>query len=137
MVSTRSKPTTEDPPVSTENQSQVNKKKTNKKKKKSNTRGENSTSTPLDETTNEDNSTEPTIFRSRFPGLEMETFENHLDNWTLTSLRQAITKQDLKNSKAPSEIKTLVKGIRLEYEKRMLMAALMGGVPEAVVWNLV
>ncbi|KAH9817298.1 hypothetical protein DFH28DRAFT_890079 [Melampsora americana] len=99
---------------------------------------------PLSQTTHnnkEDNgnkgSSKTTIFRSRFPGLEMESFENCLDDWTVVELRQTIAKQGATSSRASTEIRALVKSIRLEYEKRMLMAALMGGVPEAVVWKIV
>lgn len=77
------------------------------------------------------------IFRSRFPGLEIDTYEDCLDDWTVDELRQNIAKQASRSSKAPQDIKSLVKTIRLEYEKRMLMAALMGAVPEIVVWNIV
>lgn len=81
--------------------------------------------------------TTSTIFRSRFPGLEIEDFEQKLNAWTLVGLCEAITNQASKNSRPPREIKALVKGIRLQYEKQMLMAALMGGLPEVVVWNIV
>ncbi|EGG09726.1 uncharacterized protein MELLADRAFT_95186 [Melampsora larici-populina 98AG31] len=84
----------------------------------------------------EDESAPPAVFLSRFPGLELGDFEKQLDDWTLVSLRQAISKQASKRSKAPGEIQLLVR-IRLEYEKRMLMAALMGAVPKVVIWNLV
>ncbi|EGG10275.1 uncharacterized protein MELLADRAFT_94561 [Melampsora larici-populina 98AG31] len=89
------------------------------------------------QTITQNKSSQPSIFRSRFPGLEMETFEDHLDDWTLVELRQHIAKQGSKSSRPHQEIRTLVKSICLEYEKRMLMAALMGGVPEIVIWNLV
>ncbi|EGF98563.1 uncharacterized protein MELLADRAFT_95558 [Melampsora larici-populina 98AG31] len=77
------------------------------------------------------------IFRSRFPGLELDTFEDHIDEWTTVGLREAIAKQGSTTSRPHSNIRALVKSIRLEYEKRMLMAALMGAIPEAVVWNIV
>lgn len=76
-------------------------------------------------------------FVSRFPGLDLHDFEEHLGDWTLADLEDAIEKQGSRSTKAPSEIKATVKSIRLEYEKKMLMAALMGGVPEAVIWKLV
>ncbi|EGG04659.1 uncharacterized protein MELLADRAFT_88701 [Melampsora larici-populina 98AG31] len=77
------------------------------------------------------------IFRSRHPGLEMDTFEESLNDWTLVALRQDIAKQASKANRAHPDIDALVKTIRMQYEKRMLMAALMGGVPEAVVWKIV
>lgn len=83
------------------------------------------------------NSNDKQVFRSRFPGLELDSFENHLDEWTTVGLREAIAKQGATNSRPHSDIRALAKSIRLEYEKRMLMAALMGAIPEAVVWNIV
>lgn len=77
------------------------------------------------------------VFKSRFPGLELDNFESQVDKRTVVELRQDIAKQSSKASRASHEIQSLVKGIRLDYEKRMLMAALMGGVPEVVIWNLV
>ncbi|EGG07268.1 uncharacterized protein MELLADRAFT_85890 [Melampsora larici-populina 98AG31] len=86
---------------------------------------------------NQNASTKKTIFRSQFPGFEMDNYEDFLDDWTVDELRENIAKQGSRSSKAPKDVKSLVKTIRLEYEKRMLMAALMGGVPEVVVWNIV
>ncbi|KAH9823184.1 hypothetical protein DFH28DRAFT_1018066 [Melampsora americana] len=77
------------------------------------------------------------IFRSRYPGLEMDNFEESLGDWTLVGLRQTIARQASTANRAHPDIDALVKTIRLQYEKCMLMAALMGGVPEAVVWNIV
>ncbi|KAH9807711.1 hypothetical protein DFH28DRAFT_1138040 [Melampsora americana] len=77
------------------------------------------------------------IFRSRYPGLEMDNFEESLEDWTLVGLRQTIAQQASTANRAHPDIDALVKTIRLQYEKCMLMAALMGGVPEAVVWNIV
>lgn len=85
----------------------------------------------------ESNTLESQAFRSRFVGLDIDNFEDQREDWTLIGLRQAIAKQNARTSKAPPEIKLLVLSIRMEYEKRMLMAALMGGVPEIVVWNIV
>ncbi|EGG11201.1 uncharacterized protein MELLADRAFT_70891 [Melampsora larici-populina 98AG31] len=76
-------------------------------------------------------------FRSRFPQLELDMFEDELPKWTLVGLREAIVHQDSRRSKAPKEIKDLVKIMRFEFEKRILMIALMAGVPEVVIWNLV
>ncbi|KAH9808172.1 hypothetical protein DFH28DRAFT_1088085 [Melampsora americana] len=87
---------------------------------------------------NHNDTTETTsTFRSRFPGLELDNFEESLDDWTVVALRQTIAKQGSTLSRAAPEIDALVKTIRLQYEKRMLMAALMGGLPEAVVWAIV
>ncbi|EGG07683.1 uncharacterized protein MELLADRAFT_71666 [Melampsora larici-populina 98AG31] len=87
---------------------------------------------------NKNDTTNPTpVFRSRFPGLEMDTFEESLDDWTVVALRQNIAKQGSTLSRPAPEIDALVKTIRLQYEKRMLMAALMGGLPEVVVWSIV
>lgn len=76
-------------------------------------------------------------FRSRFPGLEIETFEDELPNHTLIGLREAIKKQDSRRSKAHQDVKDLVKIVRMQFEKRILMISLMAGVPEVVIWNLV
>lgn len=78
-----------------------------------------------------------TIFQSRFPGLELDTFEDELDNWTLIELQEAILSQGSRRSTAPKDIKKIVQVVRLEFEKRILMIALMAGVPEIVIWNLV
>ncbi|KAH9811113.1 hypothetical protein DFH28DRAFT_1085265 [Melampsora americana] len=86
---------------------------------------------------NNDANNKSTVFRSRFPGFELDTFEDFLGDWTLVGLRQAIAKQGSTLNRASQEINALVKTIRIQYEKRMLMAALMGGVPEAVIWNIV
>ncbi|KAH9815288.1 hypothetical protein DFH28DRAFT_893311 [Melampsora americana] len=93
-----------------------------------------------DRTPNEQNeqpSKQPKTFISRFPDLDLETFHDHLDDWTLVALREANAKQAPKGTRASTEIRSLVKSIRLNYEKQMLMAALMGGLHEVVVWNLV
>ncbi|EGG06870.1 uncharacterized protein MELLADRAFT_86305 [Melampsora larici-populina 98AG31] len=79
----------------------------------------------------------PSIFQSRFPDLELDTFEQQLDSWTIVKLQEAILQQDSRRSTAPKEIKDLVKVVRMEFEKRILMIALMAGVPEIVIWNLV
>ncbi|EGG11803.1 uncharacterized protein MELLADRAFT_90762 [Melampsora larici-populina 98AG31] len=76
-------------------------------------------------------------FRSRFPGLELDNFEEELPKWTLVSLREAIFHQQSRRSTAHKDIKDLVKIMRMEFEKRILMIALMAGVPEVVIWNLV
>ncbi|EGG01744.1 uncharacterized protein MELLADRAFT_91920 [Melampsora larici-populina 98AG31] len=99
--------------------------------------GQKEVDTRDEETEEESNRLESIAFRSRFPGFEIDKFEEKRKDWTLIALRQAIAKQNSKTSKAPQEIKSLVLSIRMEYEKRMLMAALMGGVPEIVVWNIV
>lgn len=78
-----------------------------------------------------------TIFQSRFPGLDLDTFEDELDNWTLIKLQEAILSQGSRRSTAPKEIQNLVQVVRLEFEKRILIIALMAGVPEVVIWNLV
>lgn len=67
--------------------------------------------------TNDDGpaSTTPRVFQSRFPGLQLNDFEDHLEDWTVVTLRQAIAQQGSKKSKAPSEIRSLVLSIRLEY----------------------
>ncbi|KAH9809124.1 hypothetical protein DFH28DRAFT_934632 [Melampsora americana] len=44
------------------------------------------------------------IFCSRFPGLELNTFEDHLPEWTLVALREANSKQAPKTTKASQEI---------------------------------
>lgn len=79
---------------------------------------------------------EDKIFRSRFPQLELETFEDDLEKWTIASLRDAIFKQDSQRTTAHKDIKDLVKVLRMDFEKRILMVSLMGGVPEVVIWNL-
>ncbi|KAH9818879.1 hypothetical protein DFH28DRAFT_925644 [Melampsora americana] len=76
------------------------------------------------------------IVESRFPGLEFDTFEQQLDNWTLTGLQETITAQGSTCSKVSREVKDLVKILRLEFEKHILMVALMAGVPKVVMWNL-
>lgn len=76
-------------------------------------------------------------FVSRFPGLDIDDFESHVDDWTVAGLQGEIEKQDSRSTKAHSEIKALVKRLRLDYEKKILMACLMGNVPEAVLWKLV
>ncbi|KAH9814914.1 hypothetical protein DFH28DRAFT_894025 [Melampsora americana] len=76
-------------------------------------------------------------FCSRFPGLEIETFEDELPNYTLIGLREAIKKQDSRRSKAHQDVKDLVKIVRMQFEKRILMISLMAGVPKVVIWNLV
>lgn len=76
------------------------------------------------------------IFCSRFPSLELDTFQDQLDQWTIVQLRDAIVKQDSRRSSAHKDIKDLVKLIRMDFEKRVLMVALMAGVPEVVIWNL-
>ncbi|EGG04912.1 uncharacterized protein MELLADRAFT_88330 [Melampsora larici-populina 98AG31] len=81
--------------------------------------------------------TNPAIFQSRFPGLELDSFEQELDSWTIVQLQESIIQQDSRRSTAPKEIKNLVKLVRMEFEKRILMIALMAGVPEIVIWNLV
>ncbi|KAH9809041.1 hypothetical protein DFH28DRAFT_1086994 [Melampsora americana] len=78
-----------------------------------------------------------TIFQSRFPGLELDTFEQQLDSWTVIKLQESIAQQNSRRSKAPKEIKDLIKIVRMEFEKRILSIALMAGVPEVVIWNLV
>ncbi|EGG00110.1 uncharacterized protein MELLADRAFT_93848 [Melampsora larici-populina 98AG31] len=92
-----------------------------------------------DQTTNDKQQqlNQPKTFISRFPGLDLDTFHEHLDEWTLVRLREANAKQAPKGTRAPTEIRAVVKSIRLNYEKQMLMAALMGGLHEVVVWNLV
>ncbi|KAH9819433.1 hypothetical protein DFH28DRAFT_1145117 [Melampsora americana] len=79
---------------------------------------------------------EDTVFRSQFPQLELDTFEEHLDKWTITSLKDSIVKQGSQRSTAHKDIKDLVKIIRMNFEKCILMVALMAGVPEVVIWNL-
>lgn len=78
-----------------------------------------------------------TIFQSRFPGLELDTYEQQLDLWTVIKLQESLVQQNSRRSKAPKEIKDLVKIVWMEFEKRILMIALMAGVPEIVIWNLV
>ncbi|KAH9808791.1 hypothetical protein DFH28DRAFT_993654 [Melampsora americana] len=87
--------------------------------------------------TNENNNKQSDkVFCSRFPGLELKTFEDKLDEWTITQLQDAIVKQGSRRSKAHKDIKDLVKLLRLEFEERILMVALMADVPEVVIWNL-
>ncbi|EGG05196.1 uncharacterized protein MELLADRAFT_88277 [Melampsora larici-populina 98AG31] len=80
-------------------------------------------------------------FTSCFPSLTPLTYEQQLENWTIADLRQAIADQKKNKShnrtRAHQDIQNLIKIIRIGYEKRMLMAALMGGVSEAVIWDLV
>ncbi|KAH9815917.1 hypothetical protein DFH28DRAFT_1082160 [Melampsora americana] len=70
------------------------------------------------------------IFCSRFPQLEIDTFENDLGKYSLVLLRDAIAKQNSRRTKAHKDIKDLVKIVQMEFEKRILMIALMAGVPE-------
>ncbi|KAH9807648.1 hypothetical protein DFH28DRAFT_914025 [Melampsora americana] len=80
-------------------------------------------------------------FISSFPSLAIDNMEQELDKWTVVDLRKALAEQKKKSSRhknqVPSEIEDLVELIRLDHEKRMLMAALIGGISEAVVWSLV
>ncbi|KAH9813415.1 hypothetical protein DFH28DRAFT_1096485 [Melampsora americana] len=80
-------------------------------------------------------------FVSKYPSLTPENFERQLDKWTIADLRQEIIKQKSpfshNRTRAPQEIRDLTSLIRIGYEKRILMAALMGGVPETVIWDLV
>ncbi|EGG03946.1 uncharacterized protein MELLADRAFT_89771 [Melampsora larici-populina 98AG31] len=76
------------------------------------------------------------IFRSRFPQLELDTFEEQLDQWTIAKLRDCIVKQNSCRSSAHKDIKDTVKLLRMDFEKQVLMVALMAGVPEVVIWNL-
>ncbi|KAH9809137.1 hypothetical protein DFH28DRAFT_1134331 [Melampsora americana] len=112
----------------------ANKKSTNNNQLTEESENQN-TNHPQESDVNKNKST--SIFRSRFPGFEMDNFEDFLDDWTLVDLRQTIAKQASTANRAHPDIDALVKTIRLQYEKRMLMAALMGGVPEAVIWNIV
>ncbi|EGG01336.1 uncharacterized protein MELLADRAFT_92582 [Melampsora larici-populina 98AG31] len=77
------------------------------------------------------------VFQSRFPGLEFDTFEQELDNWSLVKLQEALQKQESRRTKVHKEVRDLVEIMRMEFEKRMLMIALMAGVPEVVIWKLV
>ncbi|KAH9808488.1 hypothetical protein DFH28DRAFT_1069466 [Melampsora americana] len=77
------------------------------------------------------------VFQSRFPGSELDTFKNKLENWSLIKLQDAIRHQDSRRSNVPRDIKDLVKIVRMEFEKRILMIALMAAVPEVVIWNMV
>lgn len=92
---------------------------------------------PDGNSTKQDKSKQSTVFQSRFVGLDINTFEQQLDNWTLVSLQEAIVSQDSRRSTAHKDIKDLVQVVQMEFEKRILMIALMAGVPEVVIWNLV
>ncbi|KAH9822319.1 hypothetical protein DFH28DRAFT_882150 [Melampsora americana] len=87
------------------------------------------------------NQDKPHKFVSSFPSLSFENMEQELDKWTLVDLRNALTQEKKNRSRhknqAHPEIDNLVKLIRLDYEKRMLMAALIGGISETMVWSLV
>ncbi|KAH9809613.1 hypothetical protein DFH28DRAFT_904323 [Melampsora americana] len=80
-------------------------------------------------------------FTSNYPGLTIDNLEAELSKWTLVELRTALMEQKIQKSRhknqTPSEIKTLVELIRRDYEKRMLMAALIGGISETMIWELV
>ncbi|KAH9813487.1 hypothetical protein DFH28DRAFT_896471 [Melampsora americana] len=152
MVLTRSKGTSHSQPKRTATgNSGKNKKKTNTSKNKrtdSNSRENSATPTertlpdPLVNSRQSVENTRPAksqktnIFQSRFSPLDLETFEDKLDEWTLIGLQDAVNKQDSRRTKAPKEIKDLVKILRMEFEKRILMVALMAGVPQVVIWNL-
>ncbi|EGG06548.1 uncharacterized protein MELLADRAFT_86363 [Melampsora larici-populina 98AG31] len=80
-------------------------------------------------------------FTSNFPELTFDNVEEQLDKWTLVELRNALKDQKKRTlrhkNQAPSEIKTFVELVRRDYEKRMLMAALIGGISETMIWSLV
>ncbi|KAH9807109.1 hypothetical protein DFH28DRAFT_1140347 [Melampsora americana] len=80
-------------------------------------------------------------FISSFPSLAIDNMEQELDKWTVVNLQKALAEQKKRYSRhknqVPSEIEDLVELIRLDHKKRMLMAALIGGISEAVVWSLV
>lgn len=80
-------------------------------------------------------------FTSAFPSLTPENYEEQINNWNLPELRAALAEQKKNRTRhrnqTPTEIQNLVEIIRLGYEKQILMAALMAGVSEAVVWSLV
>lgn len=90
---------------------------------------------------NPDDHEEANTFISSFPALNLENYESQLDQWTIVELWKALVDQKTKRTKhktqSPTEIKNLVEVIRIGYEKRMLMAALMGGISETMVWSLV
>ncbi|EGG09702.1 uncharacterized protein MELLADRAFT_95144 [Melampsora larici-populina 98AG31] len=101
---------------------------------------------PIDKNTTETEDPSPTqtnakksnrVFQSQFPGLEFDTFEQELDNWSLVKLQEALQKQESRRTKVHKEVRDLVEIMRMEFEKRMLMIALMAGVPEVVIWKLV
>jgi hypothetical protein len=96
-----------------------------------------STRTTTNEGSKSKKDSTPKVFRSRFPGFELDTFEDVLDDWTLITLREAIVNQASRWNSVPKDIRNLVKIVRLEFEKRILMIALMAEVPEVVIWNLV
>lgn len=77
------------------------------------------------------------VFKSRFPEFDLDNFEEKRPSWSIVKLREAIVGQDSRRSTAPKDIKDLVKIIRMDFEKTILMVALMAGVPEVVIWNLV
>ncbi|KAH9823492.1 hypothetical protein DFH28DRAFT_1173069 [Melampsora americana] len=89
--------------------------------------------------TSKDRNTEE--FISCFPSLTPENYEEQVSNWTLVELRKALVDQKNKKSRhknqSPPDIQKLVQIIRMGYEKRMLMAALMGGISEYMIWSLV
>ncbi|KAH9810647.1 hypothetical protein DFH28DRAFT_902725 [Melampsora americana] len=107
---------------------------------------ENNPQTPLNNPqtnrhTSSDRQQKSKDFNSRFPALDIENMEQELNKWTLVDLRKALAEEKKNRSRhknqAPAEIEDLVQLIRLDYEKRMLMAALIGGISGTMVWSLV
>ncbi|EGG09941.1 uncharacterized protein MELLADRAFT_95233 [Melampsora larici-populina 98AG31] len=80
-------------------------------------------------------------FVTCFPGLTPENFEQQVDKWTVADLRQRLVEQQQKQAhnrtRAPQDITDLTEIVCIGFEKRMLMVALMGGLPETVIWDLV
>ncbi|EGF97714.1 uncharacterized protein MELLADRAFT_84516 [Melampsora larici-populina 98AG31] len=80
-------------------------------------------------------------FTSNFSALNFDNVEEQLEKWTLVELRNALSNQKKQTSRhknqAPREVKTFVELIRRDYEKRMLMAALIGGISKTMIWSLV
>ncbi|EGG13215.1 uncharacterized protein MELLADRAFT_86738 [Melampsora larici-populina 98AG31] len=148
-------PATTDKPNNMDNNGLVGaRKKTSKKRKTTSTSDLNSGNPLDDELPNEESLTNQNatakkdapsttqtgsnqVFQSRFPGLEFDTFEQDLDKWTITKLQEALLGQGSRRTKVNKEVQNLVEVMRIEFEKRMLMIALMAGVPEVVIWKLV
>ncbi|EGF97326.1 uncharacterized protein MELLADRAFT_85864 [Melampsora larici-populina 98AG31] len=92
------------------------------------------------DTTNLADNTRSKEFTSSFPSLNIDNMEQELDKWTVVDLRKELAERKKNASRhknqVPTEINNLVQLIRLDHEKRMLMAALIGGISETMVWEL-
>lgn len=73
-------------------------------------------------------------FESYYPALDLESYIEQLDKWSLSRLKKALADQKYpRRNRPPPEIVSAAKGLVRDREKVVIMLALIGGCREGLI----